>query len=145
MANNTILLTGDMGAFYDEGRAGATITPGMLIELTPTTGLLRPHATAGGAAQKWFAVEDAYRGATIDNDYDAVTHTLVRYHKARPGERLQLILVDGENAAVGSPLSSNGDGKMQVATGTEVVIAHSEEALDLTAAGADGRIKAQIR
>jgi hypothetical protein len=143
MPNNTILLTGDMGEFYDEGRCGPTsIGPGMMIEPITTTGKLKPHATAGGLTHKWFAIEDAFIGKTINDLY--VSDDLVRYHKGRSGERLQVILKQGQTIVAGDKATSNGDGKMKKAGGADIVVGTFEDTLDLSAAAGDDWIKLQL-
>lgn len=140
---NTILLKG-RDARYDEGRvkAATTIKPGMLIERF-TDGTWQPHATAGGTFTGGaVASEDALQGKTITDNYSG--GDLIRLYIPLPGDEVQLILKAGENAAMNSKLSSNGDGTMQVVTGTEGVVFEALEALNLTGGGAvDTFIKAR--
>lgn len=147
---NTIVLKPKDGISrrYEEGRvaAGQTITPGMLIALN-SSGEIVVHGSAGVAALNepvmMIAIEDGLIGRTIDTNYAA--GELCRYVILLPGDEFYGILVDGENAAVQSPLTSNGDGKFQVATGTEKTLARSLEALNLVGgAAADGRLKMRV-
>lgn len=135
---NTVVLKGFLPQRTEEYRCGATaITPGFLIA-RDSAGLLIPHGSAGGTfPPAEVAVEDRYIGRTIDDAYAA--GELVRTFICQPGDIVQGILNGGEVAAINSKLSSNGDGAMQVATGTEGVMWEAVEALDLTAL-ADARI-----
>jgi hypothetical protein len=132
MPNNTILLKGDLGRRYEEGRvkAATTIYPGMLIEFH-TDGTLQPHASAGLSAILMVAIEDGLAGKTIDDAYAA--GDLVRYIILEPGDRAQMILVDGQTSVIGKPgLTSNGDGKLKVGvSGTDALLF---EAVEIVAA-----------
>lgn len=142
MSRNTIVLKGLDTSRYEEGRASVAIMPGYLIQ-THTDGTLKPHATAGGTFPgAKVAIEDGLIGMTVTG-YNPIPRTttgyaigdLVRYHIIKPGDQVQLVLKAGENAAIGSKLSSNGDGTMQVVAGTEGVEFEALEALDLSAGG----------
>lgn len=136
MARRTILLIGELEHRYEEARVKATktITPGMLIEQT-SDGTYQPHGTAGATfAEVLVAHEDALQARTIDDDY--AEGELVRFHIAQSGDVLYMFLAAGETAVVNSPLSSNGDGSLQVAAGVEGVQLRAQEALDLSGMGA---------
>lgn len=90
--------------------ANAAITPGHLVEVM-TTNKLRVHASAGGNAQKAFALEDEGQGKTISDAYAA--NDLVRYVIAERGSEINAIIKDGQNIAIGDPLESAGDGTLQ--------------------------------
>ena len=115
-----IHLTKGVESRYEEGRAGAAITPGMLIALN-NAGAYVPHAAADGAAQKAFALEDALQGKTIDNNYES--GDLVRFIIAGPGDHILAILEAGANVADGALLSSNGAGYLQASAGNPVAVA----------------------
>lgn len=136
MANNTILLKGDLGRRYEEGRvkSGSTIYPGMLIE-KHTDGTLMPHANAGLSALLLVAIEDGLQGRTIDTPY--TTTELVRYIHLAPGDVVQMILKDGQTSVIGAPgLSSNGDGKLRVGvSGTDALLFEAVEVI--AASGSD--------
>lgn len=141
MANNTILMKGDLGRRYEEGRVrtGYTIYPGMLIQ-KHTDGTLMPHQGDGLSAQLAIAIEDALQGRTIDTPYTA--GELCRYIILAHGEEAQIILVDGQTSVVGGPLSSNGDGKFRVGvSGTDALLFEALEAI--AASGSDEFVKAQ--
>lgn len=139
MPNNTILLKGDLGRRYEEGRVRATKTiyPGMLIEFH-TDGTLQAHSGDGLSGDLLVAIEDALQGRTIDTAYAA--GELVRYIILAPGEEAQMILKDGQTSVIGGPLSSNGDGKLRVGvSGTDALLVSGLEVV--AASGADEWVK----
>ncbi len=126
----------------EEMLAGGTITPGDLIQVG-STGTAVVHPTAGGAAERLFATEDRLQGKGISDTYangDRVTAALVQ-----PGDVVYAWLADGQTVTPASYLTSNGAGKLKVATSTDIRIAKSLDTLDLTnSAVADGRIRVRI-
>lgn len=112
-ANNTIVLKGDLGRRYEEGRSGTTaIYPGHLIELN-TDNELQPHATRGGGGEVMFAIEDALQGNTVDDAYGTDDDdNLVRYFLPVPGDEIYARLKAGENVNEGDKLISYGDGNL---------------------------------
>lgn len=128
---------------HEEGVAAATITPGMLISRT-SAGKVTPHAVSGGAAERNYALEDALQGKTITHDYAA--DDLVAFVSASPGDVIYALLADGENAANGAKLTSNADGTLQVAAGSEIVVAIALEAVDNseTADTTSARIRVRV-
>lgn len=143
MAFNTILLKGEIGDRYEEGRAAGGITPGHLIKVQ-TGGTLVVHATAGGFGEKAFAIEDALRGKTIDDAY--ASGDLVRYVIPDHGDWVYALIPAGAAAIVeGDALISNGDGTLKKTTGTpSQIIAYAMEAVDNSGGGAAVRIKARV-
>lgn len=151
MARKTIALKG--AGVRSEALANAGITPGMLVELL-STGKIQKHGTAGGSGvEKAFALEDELQGKEITDAY--TTNTLVQYAIFSPGDVVNALLADGENAAIGSKLESNGDGKLRVvdadtSAGTikvQSIVGVALEAVDMTgSAGEDptGRIAVRI-
>jgi len=150
MANHTITLKGEGVRF--EAIANAAITPGHLVELM-STGKLRAHATAGGSAERAFAVEDDLKGNDIADDYAA--SNIAQYNIYKPGDVVYALLANGETAAIGSKLESNGDGTLRVvdadtSAGTIFVgsiVGVAMAAVDMSgssAADPDGRIKVRI-
>lgn len=138
---NRILLIGDQSR-HEEAVAAAAIKPGHLIKLT-TAGEVVVHATAGGHAEKAFALEDALQGKTIDQDY--AHEDLVSYALCKPGDVVYAWLKWGENAAVGSLLVSNGDGSLQVLASSEVALAVSLDVLNLSdSESANERIRVRV-
>lgn len=108
-SQKTIVVKGQGVRF--EAVANAAITPGHLVELM-STGKIKVHATAGGNCEKAFAVENDLQGETISDAYSA--SDIVQYNIMRPGDVVNAILKDGENASIGSLLESAGDGTLQV-------------------------------
>lgn len=112
MAYNTIKLKKYLD-IVNEYVANAAIIPGMLIELM-STNKVRAHATSGGNALPMFALEDELQGNGIDDAYAAADQ--VQCWVAVRGEEVYAILADGETAAIGSLLESNGAGYLKVHT-----------------------------
>lgn len=133
---HTIQLAGDFRR--EEALAGETISPGHLVEFynASGTGKFRKHATAKGFGERAFAIEDAYQGNTIDDDY--ASGDLCHVNIAEPGSLIQAWLKAGENVVIGDKLISSGDGTLKKITGTAdlQVFAIALEALDLSASGA---------
>lgn len=127
----------------EEARAAAAITPGHLIELA-SSGKVQKHSGAGAVAERNYALEDALQGNTIDDDYSS--DDLVSFLSAAPGDVIYGWLAAGENASIGSKLTSNGDGTFKVAAGSDLVAAVATEAVDNSASGASSamRIKARV-
>jgi len=124
MAKRTITVKGDGQAV--EKVANAAITPGHLVELM-STDKLRVHATAGGNAQRMFAIENELIGAEIATAYAATAQCLARVFKN--GDQVAAILADGENAAIGSMLESNGNGELKVHTASSAGAVEYPEAI----------------
>jgi len=153
----TIVLSG-LG-IRKEAIANATITPGHLIEKM-STGKVRVHATAGGNAQRMFAVEDDLQGNTISDDYAAAS--ICQYNVMARGEEVLVIIADGQTIVIGDSLESAGDGTLKkhvpdvddndsadsTTIYTECIVAYAMEAIDLSdSSGADpafSRIAAEV-
>ena len=149
MSNNTIVKKGT--GIRKERTANASITPGHLVELM-TTGKVRVHATAGGHAQKAFAVENDLIGAGITTAYAAAAQ--VQYEVMERGAEVYALLANGQNVAIGAPLESAGDGTLRAYTpsssgidASNNVIAYALEAVDMSdssAADPSGRITVEV-
>lgn len=153
--SDTILLAGSPSPQFKFGPASGSITPGMLVELVPSssTDQVRVHATAGGTAARMFALEDGAQGNTISDAYADGVHC--RYATFGSGDEVNALLNDGENAVFGAKLESAGNGKLRVvvtdtSAGTikiDSVVAIARQAVDMSgSAGADptGRIRVEI-
>jgi hypothetical protein len=138
----------------EEWVASAAIRPGMLIEQHSST-QVRPHATQDGNAVPMFAIEDALQGKQINDNYASADQ--VQCWCPRRGDWVYALLADGQNAAIGSFLTSNGDGYLRVYTGGSAatedlpleIVAQAMEAVDRSSSsGGDtnvtGRIKVRI-
>ena len=141
-ARNTIVLQGDLATYHDERRVKTgvtTVRPGMLAEID-VGDVLKPHATAGGAGEILVVKEDSYQGKTVDDLYAAGDPCF--FHRAQKGDKLQMILLDGEVATLATLLTSDGAGRLKVATGADVVLFKPAEAL--SPSGADGFISVYV-
>jgi len=107
----------------EEGTANATIIPGMLVEQM-STGKYRAHSTPGGNVLPMFAVEDELQGGLISDAYDA--DDPVQIWIPGKGDQANALLANGENAAIGNFLVSNGDGYLKV---LDLQSADSDDAL----------------
>jgi len=136
---HTIVLIGEPRT--EEAVAAATITPGMLLELT-SDGEVQPHSDSDGFSERLFATEDALQGNDIDDDYS--DGDIVNYALARPGDVIYAWLAGGEVSTVGKHLISNGDGCLHgVGSGSYGhPIAVALEAVDATDSS---RIKSRIQ
>jgi hypothetical protein len=133
---NSVIFKRFNNPVIDEKDAAGTITPGMLIERTAAD-KVQAHSTSEGNAIPMFAVEDELQGNGINDNYSADDKVQCWFPVA--GERVNAILVDGENVVIGDYLASNGDGylKKHVADDsgsiqTQAVVGRALEAQDLS-------------
>lgn len=139
----------------EEKIAAGTITPGMLVGID-SAGKVVAHAVSGGVA-RMVAIEDELQGNGVDTNYSATDQ--VQCWATTPGDQANLLLVAGQNIAIGDYVKSNGAGKVtKWAAGTTTVpssgvvpvpinhiIGVALEALDLSGSGAvDTLIKIQM-
>lgn len=128
----------------NEYEAGDTIIPGQLVQVV-SDGTVQPHGTAGGVAEKAFALEDELQGKGIDDAY--AIGDRVQVWNTRPGDEVYAFLKEASSITVGEFLESAGDGSLQkygtaTAVGTLFPIAVS---LDTVAtAPANARIRIRI-
>lgn len=150
MAYKTITIIGD--PIHKEYAAAAAITPGMLCELA-STGKAQAHSTAGGTAQRMFALEDELQGKEIGDAYTA--NTQAQFGIFKPGDEVLAILYDGEVAVIGSKLESTGDGTLRVVDAdaslgdiaVQSVVAIALEAKDMSSSSAadpSARIRCEV-
>jgi len=151
---NKIVLGGDPR--QKEDTAGATVTPGELLEFA-ADGDLQPHSTApatdaDGSAQTMFA-DRGFGNSDIDTDYSAGEE--VRYVIGRRGDEIYAFLADGEDVSKGDALESNGAGALQAHTGSAdsdststqtyydgAIVAYAAEDLN-NSSGSPSRIKVE--
>lgn len=114
---------------HEEFVAAGAITPGHLMEMD-SNGKVVVHNSAGVLAERMFALEDALQGGTIDDAYaaDDVVATVM----CHPGDVVYALLAAGEDAEKGEFLTSNGDGELKVATGSDAVVGVALDNLDLS-------------
>lgn len=124
---HTILLSGPASIAASAGigvekrhRAGAAITPGMLVELYEVTNELKWRAN--GSATELCAMSVALDkpeevdNTGIDDAYAANENVHVAY--LVPGDEFYGKAVSGETVAIGTLLQSNGNGWLKAATAT---------------------------
>ena len=153
MAYNTILLKGE-NPNIEELEANAAITPGDLVEVM-STGKVRVHAGDEGYAMAiMIALESELEGKGITDAYAAGEQ--VRCWHPQRGDRGYCRLADGENAAIGDKLASNGDGFLKEYSSPEsaieetgAIVAIAREAVNRSSSsGADtnttGRIEVEF-
>lgn len=150
MAKNTIKVK-KYSDVIEEIDAGGAITPGHLLELN-SSGDVVVHNSAGESVLPMFALEDELQGGEIDDAY--ASGDKVQVWIPGRGDQVYALLADGEVAAIGSFLESNGDGTLKVYDQTSGGVAdfpHSivgvaTEAVDLSASAntAAGRIIVRI-
>jgi len=128
--------------------AGATVTPGMLLEVAGETAggtmEVQPHSTVAGLADRAIVAAershpprgDQTRTLRKDQDYTDAGE-FVEVLVFREGDSTDnALLADGESVASGDPLVSDGGGGLQAAAGdgTEdaAVVANADETVDNT-------------
>lgn len=101
----------DFSGIREEFVAAAAISPGHLVEVT-SAGKVQKHSTASGnVAPVMVALEDSMQGNDVADAY--ALNDVVQCAVLRPGDRVQMILKDGQNVAIGDKLESAGDGTVQ--------------------------------
>jgi len=127
---------------HEEFVAAGVVRPGDLIKMD-SDGKVVKHASAGGYAERLFALEDALQGKEIGDSYaaDDVVGAVV----AQPGDVVYAWLSWGENVTKGDTLVSNGDGALKKLSSTDKPIAIALETLNLAdSESADERIRCRI-
>lgn len=150
MAYNTICLKSLSERIVKELVANAALTPGMLVE-EMSTGKVRKHAGDDAFVTAMFALEDELQGKEISEAYAA--DDIVKCWYPQHGEEVYALLADGENASIGSKLSSNGDGYLRVYASPEsaieetgAIVAIAKEAVNRsTSSGGDTNVTGRIR
>ena len=141
---NSVILKSFNNAVREEAICDGTPLPGHLLKIV-STGHFAVHATAGGNAQKRFAIEDELQGKDITTAY--TVSTLCQAVIAQSGEFIQARLKASENVAIGDYLESAGNGTLQVVTADSAdlynqnVVAVAREASNV---GTVARIAVQI-
>jgi len=149
----TVILKGD--PIRKEAIAAEAITPGELVAFDANEKLV-PHGSAGGNAQKMFAIEEDFVGDGIDTDYSAGDQ--VQYVVAQRGDELYAFIEAAANVSRGDALESNGAGALQAHTAVSIVesgsatksvpvnalVAYAAEDKDNSAGGDRVRIKIEV-
>lgn len=110
-SERTIVLDLEQGVSI-ERVAASEITPGELIEFTSADKFQRHGTDGGNATPIMFAMEDAWQGNSIDDDYSADDRVFgfIPYR----GCRINALIAEGETVSVGDELVSNGTGDLRV-------------------------------
>ena len=121
MAPNTILLNVRNRHEKDYPLvSGATVLPGMLVELNNAF-QVQPFDAVATPKPILVAVEMPIRsGSGIDDAYD-VAGEAVPVHNALSGDDLYMLLEAGANIAKGATLESSGNGYLQASTSYAIV------------------------
>ena len=141
------LLTDTNGSFiHDEAitASGSAVVPGDLVELT-AAGEVQEHSTADGGTQKAFALTNLPVAGTVDDAY-AVGETC-RFGYAHSGQIVYATLAASQTATRLTPLVSNGDGTLKIATLSATTLATAIVGYPVepvTTTGATARIKVRI-
>lgn len=112
MAIKTIMVQ-NFNMKREEGQAAGTIKPGHLIQENSSLNYV-VHATAGGNAENFFAIEDELQGKNIDQNYTSGNR--VQAVICRSGDVVYGRIANGQTIAVGNYLESNGDGYLRLHT-----------------------------
>lgn len=107
--SDTVILMGD--PLIKQRECAAAITPGHLIE-RDGSGTVVVHNSADANQGRLFAIENDIAGDDLEHAY--ATGEIVRFAAMRPGDEVNAILANGENASIGSYLTSNGNGELKV-------------------------------
>lgn len=109
---NTIVRKGYLNIRDQKVATAVAITPGMLVQRT-STDLVEAHSIAGGPVNPLFALEDAFQGNGIDDNY-AVSVPIMLW-KPCSGEQVYAILdsLSTASVAIGDFVESVGDGKVR--------------------------------
>lgn len=120
-----------------EGKALAAIAAGTVVEKTATG--IQALATAATVFGKELLVadKDQMRTRSVDDPW-TINENMVAI-KPRSGEFVNVLVAAGNDiTSAGMALSSNGDGTLKIAAtdGTEEILAHSEEVINVTGSAA---------
>lgn len=148
MANTLqmIALKWGMGRNVNEqSTLSETATPGNLLEFN--AGQLRKHATAAGTAAPYFLLERGELGSEIT--VVAAIGDNAKLGKFSTGDEVNAIVLAGEVLVVGTPLQSDGAGRLRVVdtdaatddTQRNSTVAYSNE---LITPGADTHVSVTI-
>jgi len=129
---------------FDE--AGAAITPGMLLSYDGS-GNLVPHASAGGASARQYAMHrEEGTGATLGKtDIDAAyaVGDTVKVGAFAPGCQVNVLIPSGQTITKGNFLESNGNGMLKVFS-AGVRQAYAEETVNNSAGPGSARLRVTI-
>jgi hypothetical protein len=148
MATANVVYSGpadDIKPLVDEAiiATGQVIRPGHLV--VRSSGQWINHNSAGNALDYRIADVDFIRNRRATDALDA--GDTAQAFIPVPGQAYNIIVGASQTVAVGSPLTSNGNGTVRIAVVTgatpDVVMFYSEEALT-TGAGATAQLRARV-
>ena len=123
----------------------SAIIPGMLLEkkwdVSYTDGCVAPHSGQDQIALKYFAVESSW--GEVDIGYTSGQE--VTYRIGHGGDIFNALLAPSQVCDIGTPLSSNGDGRLKVAAADpsdRVIVAVSTK--KVTSGGTAIRLNVEI-
>lgn len=93
--------------------SGVAIIPGMVLEFTSTANRVQAQSVQSGDCYPLIALENDLLGGHPDAAYEATAGTKIQCWMPRRGDQGHLILVDGENIAIGDKLECDGTGRVQ--------------------------------
>jgi len=137
----------DDGAIQKELIANAAITPGMLVERM-STGKLRKHATAGGGAQRAFAIENDLEGQEVSVDIDA--DEICRFKVMQRGNEVYAWAATSQTLVVGDEVESAGNGFLRKHTADSAGVAAEPNSVvgivleACTTSGSAGRLLIEV-
>ena len=142
--NKTIMLevSPESTRLEAKAAAGPDIIPGYLLQYN-LNGEFEPHAPGDTPSEPIFAIENIYKGLTIDDHYQP--GEIVYAIHCRPGDIVLAWLQEGRVSTLGLFYRSAGGGDLRddstVNTGAYVAV--SLERIDTTAPAVPGRFKVQ--
>jgi hypothetical protein len=110
MKYNTITIK-NYSKIREEYKATTAILPGMLLDMSSTSGYVKKHAGAGRTSLPMFAIEDALQGKAIDEAY--VANDPVQVWIPTRGDIVYALLADEESVVIGDFVESNGAGYLR--------------------------------
>jgi len=131
MAKNTIKVKSYSNIQDQKVATAVAITPGMLLERT-SGDLVQAHSTAGGPCFPMFALEDAYQGKKITDNY-AVSVPIHCWIPTR-GDIVYAILDDASSVSavtIGAFVESAGDGRLRILTPAQSSVSVAEFAANV--------------
>ena len=135
MASNAILLAGEYTKVQSLSlAAGQTPKPGQVLMMN-TAGALTVNTVLTGPIVPYLVLEDALQGKTVADAYTAAT--VVDCAIPMSGAIVQVLVVAGENIAIGDRMGSTAAGKFaELDSTTTHPLCIALEAQDLSGSGA---------
>jgi hypothetical protein len=139
-----VVVIGPSQPVYGEGDAAEVITPGHIVELNGSGGVIK-NALAGGTNNKvpvMVAVENSEFGGGLDDNY--AIGARVKYQHLRSGcEFMGLVPAAGAAIAFDAPITTNNAGGVVVGTDLNA-IGRARTAVDNSAGGTPARVRVLV-